>query len=58
MNRYHVSWYIDIEAETHEAAAAQALEIQRDPNSWSSVFEVRQDGDEATVKVDLEDDVL
>jgi hypothetical protein len=58
MNRYYVSWHIDIEAKTPRAAAERALKIQRDPDSWSSVFEVRQDGDEATVEVDLNDDVL
>lgn len=40
MTEYHVSWTIDLEADTPEQAARQALEIQRDPSSIATVFEV------------------
>ena len=42
MNNYRVYWAIDIEAENHEDAARQALEIQRDPDSIANVFDVIQ----------------
>jgi len=38
---YRVIWEIDIEADTPEEAAAEALAIQRDPCSFLPVFEVR-----------------
>jgi hypothetical protein len=43
---YRVRWFIDIEAETPEAAVLHALQIQRVPDSIATVFDVRdQDGD-------------
>lgn len=39
---YLVRWNIDIFATSPEEAAAQALEIQRDPASLATVFEVRE----------------
>jgi hypothetical protein len=40
MTTYVVEWYIDIEADSPEDAARQALAIQRDPNSTATVFSV------------------
>lgn len=37
---YTVIWEIDIEAESPEQAAEKALEIQRDPSSTATVFDV------------------
>ena len=44
MTDYLVKWSIDIVAESPEEAALQALAIQRDPNSWATVFKIEQDG--------------
>ena len=41
---YRVTWEIDIEAESDEAAARQALEIQRDRDSIATCFVVRDSG--------------
>jgi len=38
---YHITWKIDIDAESFEEAVKLALEIQRDPNSIATQFEVR-----------------
>lgn len=38
---FKVRWEIDLAADSPEAAARQALEIQRDPNSLATIFEVR-----------------
>jgi hypothetical protein len=42
---YTVTWVIEIEAESHEAAARQALAIQRDPESTATVFKVESEDD-------------
>ncbi len=55
MTDYHVTWEIDICAETPEEAAQQALEIQRRPTGWATVFMVN-DGKTET-RVDLDDDL-
>ena len=39
MKRYVVTWEIDIDAESAEDAARQALAIQRDPNSLATIFD-------------------
>jgi len=39
--QFRVQWNIDIEAGTAEQAAAQALAIQRDPESNATVFDVQ-----------------
>lgn len=41
MKSYVVTWTIDIEADSAEDAAKQALEIQRDPESIATWFEVK-----------------
>lgn len=50
--QYQVTWVIDIEADSPTEAARQALEIQQDPESIATVFEVSGGG--STVLVDLE----
>ena len=52
MKNYLVTWLIDLEAESPEDAARQALDIQRDPDSWALVFGVREPG-KRVVRVDL-----
>ena len=49
---YRVTWEIDIEAESFEEAARQALDIQRDRESIATCFVVR-DSDENRCDVDL-----
>lgn len=39
---FEVVWRIDLTAPTHEDAARQALEVQRDTNSIATNFEVRR----------------
>lgn len=60
MKTYLVSWEIEIDAENPREAAKQALAIQRDPNSLSTVFEVIElpsDGSFPYVEaVDLEEE--
>lgn len=46
MKRYHVTWDIDLHADSPEAAAREALRIQRNPESIATVFTViPEDGD-------------
>ena len=52
MKTYLVTWSIDLEAESPEDAARQALDIQRDPDSCALVFGVREPG-KRLVRVDL-----
>ena len=40
MEDYYVVWRINITATSFEDAAKQALEVQRDPDSIATVFEV------------------
>ena len=42
MPRYFVQWEIDIEADTPELAALEALKIQRDCNSLATFFNVSE----------------
>lgn len=46
MKSYTVLWEIDIFAKTPKAAAKEALEMQRDPNSSATVFKVYNNDDE------------
>lgn len=54
MNRYVVTWTIDIEADTPVEAARAALEIQRDPESTAMVFSISGDGGESEQRIDLQ----
>ena len=38
---YHITWRIEVEADSFEHAAQIALDIQRDPSSIATQFEVR-----------------
>lgn len=38
---YHITWRIELEAESFEEAAQIAQQIQRDPNSIATLFEVK-----------------
>lgn len=38
---YRVTWNIDLDADSPEEAARQALAIHRNPASWATHFEVR-----------------
>lgn len=51
MTQYYVSWHIDVEADSFEEAAINALEIQRDPNSLATIFTVKNEttGDSRTI---------
>lgn len=51
-NDYRVAWVIDIPAGSPQEAAEKALEIQRDPESWATVFEVT-DYRGKTTEIDL-----
>lgn len=44
MPQYHVIWEIDLDAESPEDAAHQALSIHRDPQSVATVFAVEHKG--------------
>ncbi len=48
MNTYRVTWTIDVDANSAEGAAIEALKIHRDPESEATVFDVqkynREDG--------------
>lgn len=37
---YRVRWEIDVDADSPQEAAKTALVIQRDPESWATVFDV------------------
>ena len=57
-NRYRVTWTIliqDDDVKTHVEAAQAALEIQRDPDSIATVFEVTDDNGDSAMVVDLAD---
>ena len=52
MPGYRVTWVIDLEADTPQQAAEQALAIQRNPESIATVFDVT-DEDNAQWRIDL-----
>lgn len=54
MPEYHVTWEIDLEADSPREAADHALAIQRDPDSTATVFDVT-DGIGTTDRIDLDD---
>ena len=55
MAEYHVSWEIELDAESALDAARGALEMQRDPESTATVFTVRlSNGPSTEVDIDLE----
>lgn len=40
---YRVAWIIDLCADSPEEAARKALAIHRDPESWATCFEIRDE---------------
>ena len=55
MQKYRVIWKIDLENETALGAALEALEIQRDPDSIATVFNVVPEDSDMQI-IDLEED--
>ena len=51
--RFTITWEIDVWAESHEAAARAALEIQRDPTSSATVFEVWEEDATEGHRIDI-----
>lgn len=51
---YRVTWQIDIDADSPEDAARQALDIQRDHESLATFFDVREPSGN-NVEVDVQD---
>lgn len=51
---YRVTWTIEVEADYARAAARRALEIQRNPESIATVFEVEDIETGKTHTVDLD----
>lgn len=52
---YHITWEINLDADTPLEAAKTCLEMQRDPNGTATWFTVRQNGDTAGVDIDAAD---
>ena len=50
MKSYVVTWTINIDAESPEAAADEALDIMQDPDSTATIFDVKWDGNTKTVE--------
>jgi len=53
MRSYLITWQIDIEADSPEEAAAQALIAQRDSEATCTCFEVKDKEDGQETFVDL-----
>lgn len=58
MPQYHVIWEIDLEAESSEDAALQALGIHRDPESTATVFSVEHQGIRTVIDVEHNDPII
>ena len=54
MTKYTVKWSIHISADSPQEAARKALEIQRDPQSTATVFEVYPEGTDDPVQINLD----
>ena len=50
MRTYTVIWQIEVDAETPQDAASEALKIQRDNESMATVFDVREFGSTSATK--------
>lgn len=50
---YHVTWTIEVDGDSPEDAARNALAIQRDPESSALVFLVTKRGEALTDVIDL-----
>lgn len=51
--RYRVQWEIDLEADSPEEAAREALRIQRNPESIATVYEIFTDEGVHITRVDI-----
>ena len=55
MTQYLVQWEMDIEADTPEEAASEALKVHRDPSSEATYFTVTQLAAQKMYHVDIQD---
>jgi len=53
MTSYRVTWVIELDAESPVKAAELALEIQRDPESIATVFDVQDVSSAMACRIDL-----
>lgn len=51
MAEYKVKWVIELDAESFEDAAKQALKIQRDKKSTATIFKVSESGNDTEHRV-------
>ena len=58
MATYLVTWTIDIDAESPEEAAVEALRIQQDPESEADHFEVKNQKTKKVTAVNAKDAML
>lgn len=56
MNKYTVTWVIEIDADDPRQAAAMAKEIQEDPDSTATIFNVQNQETGKAVNVEPGDD--
>jgi hypothetical protein len=57
MPNYLVEWHVNVYADSPREAAREALRIQRDPESWATVFQVTEhDTFTDPIEIDLLDD--
>lgn len=49
MTLYHVTWAIDLDADSPRTAAERALDIQRDAGSIATVFDVTEFNSDGTL---------
>jgi len=55
MPNYYITWDIQIEADSPEDAAREALEIQRNPESIATVFTVVDEETNAAAVIDADE---
>jgi hypothetical protein len=53
MTGYHVVWEIDVEADSHQEAAAEAHRLVRKPDTTATVYDVIKDDEADFVRIDL-----
>lgn len=54
MSNYLVTWEIELEANSPEEAAKEAMKFQRDPDGWASMFTVWDTKTGKSEDVDIE----
>lgn len=57
MPTFHVTWEIDVDIEddSHEAAAREALRLVQKPGTTANVFDVIREDDADIVRIDLQE---